>query len=153
MLPQALGLRPIRWTDLPTLRHWRGIPDTQKHLRHPKQPNWLQQIRWFLRIRKDPTCRVFAVTLWGKLVGQAGFYYRVGDAAEVSVLAMQGEREDFEVEHFVVRHLLPEKAREWGLTHLWAEVLGTAPLLRHYVFPQSKRVYGDRKSTFYRWSV
>lgn len=153
MLPQALALRPIRWTDLPALRRWRGLPEVQRHLRHPKQPTWIEQVRWFFRIRKDKTCRVWAVTLFGKLVGQAGFYYRVGDAAEVSVLAVDGQREDFEVEHAVVRHLLPDAAREWGLTSLWAEVLGTAPLLRHFVFPQSKRIYSDRTSTFYRWSI
>lgn len=153
MPSQGLALRPVRLLDLPALRRMRSLPAVQAHLRHPQPPSWPHQLRWFWRIHHDPTCRVWAVTRFGKLIGQAGFYYRNGTGAEVSVLIVDEEREDFEAEYWVVRNLLPAKAREWGLTSLWAEVLSTAPLLRQYVFPQTKRIWSDGYSTLYRWSV
>lgn len=155
MPSQAFALRDIRLSDLPALKRWRSWPDVQRHLRNPTPPTWYQQFRWWRRIQRDPTCRVWAVTLEGELVGQAGWYYRKNYEAEVSVLVMDGDREAFETEGFVLRHLLTPKAREAGLTVLWAEVLATAPLKRHTVFPVSPHgtVTSDQYSTIYRWSI
>src|SRR5690349_12817911 len=82
MLPQAFALRPVELCDLPTLKRWRSLPSVQSHLRHPTPPTWPQHLAWWWRIHHDPTCRVFAVTLEDELVGQAGWYYRRGHAAE-----------------------------------------------------------------------
>lgn len=155
MSPQAFALRPLRWTDLPALKRWRGLPEIQRHLRHPTPPTWVQHVRWFLRVRRDPTCQVWAVTYGGKLVGQAGWYYRRYNAAEVSILVVFGTMESFTHEATVLHSLLAPKAREYGLTTLWAEVLSRAPVGRHTVFPAfpTSTVTADGKSTIYRWSI
>lgn len=154
MTTQAFALRPIRLTDLPTLKRWRSLPEVQKHLRHPTT-SWWTHLRWFFRIRRDPTCRVFAVTLFGRLVGQVGWYYRKYNAAEVSILVIDGDVERFAAEAFVVDTLLPPEARKAGLTVLWAEVFATAPVERHTVFPGYPRatITADGYSTIYRWSI
>lgn len=145
-MPPQVSLRPLRWSDLPALKRWRGLPDVSRHLRHPKT-SWLQHLRWFL---SKPS--VWAVEREGKLVGQVGWYYRVKDAAEVSVLVMDGDREDYAWERVVVSLYLAPLARAHGLKHLWAEVLSTAPLGRHHAVSFGQSI-GDSYSTFYRWSI
>lgn len=153
MVPQGLALRPIRLTDLPTLKRWRSLPHIQAHLRHPRT-TWSQHLRWFLWQRHHPSVKVWAVTLGGRLVGQAGLYYRMGQGAEVSILMLDPQgRELFEVEWLIVRTFLADEARAWGLTSLWAEVLATAPLSRHDVFRHGQLLWADHHSTVYRWSL
>lgn len=155
MTTQAFALRRVRLTDLPALKRWREVPDVQRHLRHPHTP-WAAHLRWWwgIRAHRHPTRRVWAVTYAGALVGQAGLYYRMGAAAEVSLLVMVGARESFAAEQEVLR-LLERKARAWACTTLWAEVLATAPLARHSVFPPFPQatVSTDLYSTIYRWSL
>ena len=146
MSPQDYHLRPLHWSDLPALKRWRQIPDVRRHLRNPRL-NWLQHILWFLG---RPT--VWAVTLNGVLVGQAGWYYRTGTGAEVSILIVIDGYEDYGAERLVVSGLLAAKARAHGLTHFWAEVLATAPLYRHHAVSLGPSV-GDGYSTLYRWSL
>lgn len=143
------ALRPVEWCDLPTLKRWRSLPEVQRHLRHP-QTTWFQHLRWFLR--RDPTCRVWAVTWNDALVGVAGWYYRMGNAAEVSVLVMDRDREDAVGERVVVQGVLTRAAEAWGITTLWAEVLATAPVSRHSVFPPPS-IWADSYSTIYRWRI
>lgn len=147
-------LRPVELCDLPTLKRWRALPSVQSHLRHPKT-SWFQHLKWWWRIRRhgDPTCRVWAVTRDDVLVGQAGLYYRMGPAAEVSVLVFRREAEDFEAEELITRGLLVMAARGWGLNTLFAEVLSTAPLMRHAVFPPNAVIWADSYSTIYRWRI
>lgn len=154
MTTQAFALRPVRLTDLPTLKRWRGLPEVQRHLRHPRT-SWPQHLRWWWRIQRDPTCRVWAVTVNGRLVGQVGWYYRKYNAAEVSVLVVRDGGEDYACESLLVSYYLPPKAREAGLTTLWAEVLATAPLMRHSVFSPYpfSTITADSYSTIYRWSI
>lgn len=142
------ALRPLEWCDLPTLKRWRALPEVQRHLRHP-HTTWFQHLRWFLR--RDPTRKVWAVTWDESLVGIVGLYYRMGHGAEVSVLVMDGDREDYPAEKIAV-HLLTQEARAWGLTSLWAEVLVTAPLQRHSLFPHPS-IWADTYSTLYRWNL
>lgn len=155
MTTQAFALRPVRLTDLPTLKRWRGLPEVQRHLRHPTT-SWPQHLKWWWRIQHDPTCAVWAVTELGRLVGQVGWYYRKYNAAEVSVLVMMPwGKEDFPAEAEIVGTLLTAEARKAGLTTLYAEVLATAPLLRHTVFPPypHSTITADTYSTIYRWSI
>lgn len=153
MSPQAFALRPIELCDLPTLKRWRAIPAVQSHLRHPIPPTWPQHLAWWWRTKHDPSCRVFAVTLNDELVGQAGWYYRRGTVAEVSLVVMDGYQECFATEGFILRHLLHPEAKTAGLTVLFAEVLATAPIKRHTVFPADGVVAADTYSTLYRWSI
>ena len=152
MPSQGFALRPIELCDLPTLKHWRGLPDIQRHLRHPTT-SWPQHLAWWWRTKHDRTCRVWAITLNGELVGIGGFYYRRLGAAEVSVIVMSDGVEDWAAERYVVEHLLTPAGRKWGLYVLYAEVLSTAPLKRHTVFPTHGTVTADTYSTLYRWSI
>ena len=161
-------LRPVELCDLPTLKRWRELPSVQSHLRHPNI-TWFQHLKWWWRIRRhaDPTCRVWAVVKDDVLVGQAGLYYRMGPAAEVSVLmVVRGiwaqdlkwyEVEDCEAEREIVHGPLTEAALAWGLDTLWAEVLATAPFRRHDVFTPglglSPLIWADSYSTIYRWRI
>ena len=147
-------LRPVEFCDLPTLKRWRSLPSVQSHLRHP-QISWFQHLQWWWRIRRhgDPTCRVWAVTQDNVLVGQAGLYYRMGPAAEVSVLVFDGNREDFYAERRVLGSILADAAQKWGLNTLFAEVLTTAPIQRHAVFPAHSVIWADSYSTIYRWRI
>lgn len=155
MSPQAFVLRPVRLWDLPTLKRWRSLPAIQSHLRHPTPPSWFDQLRWWWRIRHDPTCRVWAVTYCGMLCGHVGWYYRKYNRAEVSVLVVAEDRELFDSERRLVEGALAHKAREAGLTGLYVEVLSTAPRERHTVFPPYPRstITADGYSTLYRWSI
>lgn len=158
-MPAQYTLRPVEFCDLPTLKRWRELPSVQSHLRHPKL-TWFQHLKWWWRIRRhgDPTCRVWAVVdNDGVLVGQAGLYYRMGPAAEVSVLVVlesRGvEREDTGAEFAVVSGPLTHAAKAWGLETLWAEVLTPAPLHRHWAFPPHTVIWADSYSTIYRWRI
>ena len=151
MSPQDFQLRPVRVTDLPTLKRWRSLPEVQSHLRHPST-SWADHLKWFLRIQRDPTCRVWAVVYGDQLVGQAGLYYKMGPAAEVSLVVFAGEKEAFTAERVALREL-EYAALRWGVTTLWAEVLSTAPLQRHTVFPPASMIWADTYSTIYRWSL
>lgn len=148
----SLQVRPVRWTDLPTLKRWRSLPSLRSHLRHP-DITWLQHLQWFWRIQRDPTCRVWAVEYAGRLAGVMGLYYRMGPAAEVSVMAVVLGREDFTLERQIVQGPLTEQALGWGLTTLWAEVLVTAPLQRHDLAPPRSLIWADHYSSIYRWSI
>lgn len=149
----AIALRHVRWSDLPALKRMRSLPEVQKHLRHPRL-SWPQHLRWWLRIRahSDPTCRVWTVVREGKVIGCAGLYYRMGVGAEVSILVVKDGREAYATERAVIVVPLTHKAKQWGLKELWAEVLSTAPLQRHGVFP-GRPFYADTHSTLYRWSI
>lgn len=148
-------LRPVEFCDLPTLKRWRELPSVQSHLRHPNL-TWFQHLKWWWRIRRhgDPTCRVWAVVKDDVLVGQAGLYYRMGPAAEVSVLVFNNEGQEwYGGESSVLHGPLTEAAKGWGLNTLFAEVLTTAPLARHPVFPMESRIWADSYSTIYRWRI
>lgn len=157
-MPAQYALRPVRLTDLPTLKRWRSLPDVQKHLRHP-HTSWLTHLRWWwgIRAHQHPTRRVWAVTWNGKLCGQAGLYYRTGAAAEVSILLVaqfpDRERDWSVAGRPVVEGPLATEAKAWGLTCLWAEVLSTAPLARHTLFPPESVIWADHYSTLYRWRI
>lgn len=87
------ALRPIRLTDLPRLRRWRGLAT---HLRHPGVPSWRHHLRWWWRTRHDPTCWVRAVVdVDGQLCGTVGVYYIGPDGGEVSVLCADDQGEHF----------------------------------------------------------
>lgn len=155
-MPAQYALRPVRLSDLPALKWWRSFPDPRRHLRHPDL-SWLQHLTWWWGIRSHthPTQRAWAVVNHkGELVGQAGLYYKMGPAAEVSVLVLYPNgTEDWESEWVVVQDLLIPAAKAWGIETLWAEVLATAPLMRHNVFPSDAVVWADSYSTIYRWRI
>lgn len=130
MLPQAFALRPVRWTDLPALRRWRGLPAVQRHLRHPTPPSWFQHLRWFRRTHTDPTCWVRAVTRNGQLVGVVGFYYLAHQTGELSVLCVDGQVEAFDWEYRAAKLAM----QDCGLRHVWGEVYPEAPIGRKALF-------------------
>lgn len=131
MALQAYALRPVHLRDLPALKRWRGLPEVQRHLRHPHAFGWWRHLRWWWNNGKG--YRVYAVTLNGDLIGVAGFYYIAQGAAELSILCVTHEQEDYPAERQALRLLLRE-ARTIGLSHVWAEVVSTASLGRHSVF-------------------